>query len=98
MSQKVAYSCDVCLVEKKEVNHWLVSEESKVGIDFHTWGWAEREGKLEPDGPNIIRHLCGQACCHRVLDDFLSRQREKWNPSDPTANTAALSYNEEVSG
>jgi hypothetical protein len=79
--ERVAYSCDVCEAEKKEVNHWLVSEESKVGIDFHTWEWAVREGRLTQDGPLKLRHLCGQACCHRLLDEFLSRQQLK-----PVAN------------
>lgn len=97
MSQKLAFSCDVCGAEKKEVNHWLVSDESNVGIDFHTWEWAVREGQLDVEEakPIIRRHLCGQACCHRLLDEFLSRQQVK---AKPIASFEALQYPELASG
>jgi hypothetical protein len=93
---QVAYSCDVCGTPKKECNHWFISEECKVGIDFHTWDWAVREGQLENDGPNILRHLCSQGCCVQVLDGFLSKQKARWQ--QPVAVTGETSYTEDARG
>jgi hypothetical protein len=57
-----------------ESNHWFIAEKTKVGVHFHTWDWAIREGQLDEEG---IDHLCGQGCCHRVLDGYLSEMVEK---------------------
>lgn len=78
--RETAYNCDVCGVHKKEVNHWLVSVEHLQRIWFYPWEAAEWEGALYGDSATV-KHLCGQACCQRVLDDFLSRQRAKWEPA-----------------
>jgi hypothetical protein len=66
-----SYKCDVCGVEKKVANHWFIAEMTNVGIHFHTWEWAVRECQLDEER---VRHLCGQACAHKMLDEFLGKR------------------------
>lgn len=58
-------TCDACGIERKEVNHWFEA--------------YEHEGELRIRGLNPtkttragLRHLCGQTCLHRLVDDFLA--------------------------
>ena len=63
-----AISCDVCGTEKRQTNHWFVvydqGEELRVGT------WSSRN-RLRPG----TRHLCGQTCLHKLLDEFLARSQ-----------------------
>jgi hypothetical protein len=62
-------SCDVCGQPKGATNHWLIAitdpHPGTVGIAF---------GKLgqEVGDPDFkLEHLCGQACAHKRLSQWL---------------------------
>lgn len=69
MSTKVAFTCDVCGAERKETNHWFVVEVTNRGFHLHDWAWAVRECEIDKQG---VKHVCGQACAHKLLDEFMS--------------------------
>jgi len=60
-----AISCDVCGAEKKQTNHWFVAYAH--GGELRVTGW---------NGPSRMRagskHLCGQTCLHKLLDEFIA--------------------------
>ena len=60
-----AISCDVCGAEKKQTNHWFVAYT------------REGELRMSPFDPAArlrsgTRHLCGQTCLHKLLDEFFA--------------------------
>jgi len=59
-------SCDICKSEKKHSNHWFVAFEQ--GAELRLAGWNSRY-RTRPGA----RHLCGQACVYRLMDDFMAR-------------------------
>ena len=59
-------SCDICKSEKKQSNHWFVAYEQ--GMELRLCGWSSRY-RTRPGA----KHLCGQACLYRLLDDFMAR-------------------------
>lgn len=61
-----AISCDVCGTEKKQTNHWFVAYEA--GGELRVSGWNSRN-RLRPG----TKHLCGQTCLHKLMDDFMAR-------------------------
>ena len=61
-----AVSCDVCGTEKKETNHWFVAYET--AGELRVSGWNSRN-RLRAGS----KHLCGQACLHKLADDFMAR-------------------------
>jgi len=61
-----AISCDICGNEKKQTNHWFVAYEQ--GGELRVSGWSSRN-RLRPG----TRHLCGQICLHKLVDDFMAR-------------------------
>jgi hypothetical protein len=61
-----AISCDICATEKKQTNHWFVAYES--GGELRVSGWSSRN-RLRPGS----KHLCGQTCLHKLVDDFMAR-------------------------
>jgi len=61
-----AISCDVCGTEKKQTNHWFVAYEQ--GGELRVSGWSSRN-RLRAGS----KHLCGQACLHKLADDFMER-------------------------
>ena len=64
-----AISCDICGTEKKQTNHWFVASES--GGELRVSGWNSRN-RLRPGS----KHLCGQTCLHKLVDDFMARTLE----------------------
>lgn len=64
-----AISCDICGAEKKQTNHWFVVCEQ--GGELRVSGWSSRN-RLRAGS----KHLCGQTCLHKLLDDFLARTIE----------------------
>lgn len=61
-----AITCDLCGTERKQTNHWFVA--------------YDQEGEVRVSGLNSlnrqrpgIMHLCGQACVHKLLDEFMAR-------------------------
>jgi hypothetical protein len=61
-----AISCDICASEKKQTNHWFVAYEQ--GGELRVTGWGARN-RLRPG----TKHLCGQTCLHKLVDDFMAR-------------------------
>jgi hypothetical protein len=61
-----AISCDICGTEKKQTNHWFVAYDQ--GGELRVSGWNSRN-RLRPGS----RHLCGQTCLHKLVDDFMAK-------------------------
>ena len=69
MSQSNVITCDVCGRQKQETNHWFVaihdSHDEAMGICF---GPHDDE---EYSPSSVVEHICGQACAHTRLSQFL---------------------------
>lgn len=61
-----AISCDICAAEKKQTNHWFVAYE--LNGELRIGGWSSRN-RLRAGS----KHLCGQTCLHKLVDDFMAR-------------------------
>lgn len=61
-----AISCDICGAEKRQTNHWFVAYEQ--GGELRVSGWTSRN-RSRPGS----KHLCGQTCMHKLVDDFMAR-------------------------
>ena len=61
-----AISCDICAAEKKQTNHWFVAYE--MAGELRISGWNSRN-RLRANS----KHLCGQTCLHKLVDDFMAR-------------------------
>jgi hypothetical protein len=61
-----AISCDICGTEKKQTNHWFVAYDQ--GGELRVSGWNTRN-RLRPGS----KHLCGQTCLHKLVDDFMAK-------------------------
>ncbi len=53
-------------MEKKQTNHWFVAYDQ--GGELRVSGWNSRN-RLRPGS----KHLCGQTCLHKLVDDFMAR-------------------------
>ena len=58
-------TCDICGVHKFEANHWFMVVENKGSLKISPWGVPN---SMRPQ----MKHLCGQKCVHRFVDDFLA--------------------------
>ena len=61
-----AISCDICGVEMQHTNHWFVAYDQ--GAELRVSGWSA--GKRLRAG---AKHLCGQTCLHKLVDEFMAR-------------------------
>ena len=61
-----AISCDICGTEKKQTNHWFVAYDQ--GGELRVSGWGSRN-RTRPGA----KHLCGQTCLHKLVDDFMAK-------------------------
>jgi hypothetical protein len=61
-----AISCDICGAEKKQTNHWFVASDQ--GGELRVSGWNSRN-RLRAGS----KHLCGQTCMHKLVDEFMAR-------------------------
>jgi hypothetical protein len=73
MPRAITYNCDICGAQRKEANHWFVVYPVGEGITFLDWKRAIRSGRLDITGVSFI---CGQACAHKLLDQFLNPTSE----------------------
>jgi hypothetical protein len=55
-------------------NHWFVVYDR--GTEFRMSRWNART-RLRPDA----RHLCGQTCLHKLVDEFMARTLSERSPS-----------------
>jgi len=80
-----AISCDICGTEKKQTNHWFVAYDH--GGELRLSGWVSRN-RLRPGS----KHLCGQTCLHKLVDDFMAKAlavRPEKGPEEEEAATVA---------
>jgi hypothetical protein len=68
-------------MEMKQTNHWFVAYEQ--GRELRVSGWNSRN-RLRPGS----KHLCGQTCLHKLVDDFMARAL---TASGPQATAGAAS-------
>ena len=61
-----AVSCDICATEKQHTNHWFVASEQ--GGELRISAWNSRASLRAG-----AKHLCGQICLHKLVDDFMAR-------------------------
>ncbi len=61
-----AISCDICAREMQNPNHWFVAYDSGAELRVIRWGFRSR---LRASA----RHLCGQTCLHKLVDEFMAR-------------------------
>jgi hypothetical protein len=61
-----AISCDICGRDKQQTNHWFVVYEH--GRELRISGWSSQV-RMSPKA----KHLCGQTCLHKLVDDFMAR-------------------------
>jgi len=52
--------------KKKQTNHWFVAYDQ--GGELRVSGWNTRN-RLRPGS----KHLCGQTCLHKLVDDFMAK-------------------------
>lgn len=78
-----AISCDICGAEKKQTNHWFVAYEQ--AGELRVSGWSSRN-RLKADS----KHLCGQACLHKLADDFMVRVIGEKAATRPQAETEEM--------
>jgi hypothetical protein len=57
--------CDICGEEKEQTNHWFVAYTENG--DFHI-SVLNPSKSVNP----VAKHLCGQNCMHKMLDEFLT--------------------------
>ena len=60
-----AISCDICGAEKRQTNHWFVAY-AQAG-ELRVAGW-KAGGRMRAGA----KHLCGQTCLHKLLDEFIA--------------------------
>lgn len=78
-----AISCDICGTEKRQTNHWFVATEKAGELRITGFGAQTRR---RPG----TKHLCGQTCLNKLLDEFISRTIAGTHTSrDETAQPSA---------
>jgi hypothetical protein len=75
-------------MEKKQTNHWFVAYDQ--GVELRVSGWSSRN-RLRPGS----KHLCGQTCLHKLVDDFMARALTARAPQ-AAENDAANKVRDEV--
>lgn len=75
-------SCDICKCEKKQLNHWFVAYEQ--GLELRVGGWNSRY-RMRPES----KHVCGQACLYKLMDEFLARVIQESKPAQIEAERTA---------
>lgn len=76
-----AISCDLCGTEMQNPTHWFVAYDQ--GAELRVSGWNTR-CRLRAGA----KHLCGQTCLHKLVDDFMARTLSARSPS--AANKVAM--------
>ena len=77
-----AISCDICGTEKQLTNHWFVAYDQ--GGELRVSGWNSRN-RLRAGA----KHLCGQICLHKLVDDFMARTLSARVPAAAAPKAAA---------
>ena len=61
-----AISCDLCGAEMLHPNHWFAASDQGPELRVSTW---DKRSRLRPGA----KHLCGQTCLHKLVDEFTAR-------------------------
>lgn len=61
-----AISCDICGTDMQQTNHWFVAYNQRGEIRVAAWNSRTRLR-------SGAKHLCGQTCLHKLVDEFLVR-------------------------
>lgn len=69
MSIKLVPNCDVCGVDKKVVNHWILVSVLETGITFEPWD------DYEANSNDRLKHICGVSCAATLLSQTLDGWR-----------------------
>lgn len=69
-----AISCDICGAEKRQTNHWFVAYAH--GGELRVTGWKV-SSRLRAGS----KHLCGQTCLHKLVDEFIAGTMVSRSPS-----------------
>lgn len=69
MSIRMVPSCDVCGVDKKQVNHWFLASPTAEGITFKPWD--DQEAGFN----DRLKHICGVSCAATILSQTLDGWR-----------------------
>ena len=67
-------TCDVCGENNLDTHHWFMALEHKGTIKIAFWGKLNTRSSM--------KHLCGQTCVHRFVDNFLAGQPDSGIESD----------------
>ena len=65
-----AISCDICGTEMLHPNHWFAASDQGLELRVSTW---DKRSRLRPRA----KHLCGQTCLHKLVDEFTARARNQ---------------------
>jgi hypothetical protein len=60
-----AISCEICGAQRRETNHWFIAYEQSGELRVSDWN---SQRLLSPG----TKHLCGENCLHKLLDEFLA--------------------------
>ncbi len=61
-----AISCDICGTDKQQTNHWFVAYDQSGELRISGWN---SQSRLRAGA----KHLCGQTCLHKLVDDFMAK-------------------------
>ncbi len=61
-----AISCDICGTDKQQTNHWFVAYDQNGELRISDWN---SQSRLRAGA----KHLCGQTCLHKLVDEFMAR-------------------------
>jgi len=73
-----AISCDICGAEKRQTNHWFVAYAH--GGELRVTGWTANKRMRAGS-----KHLCGQTCLHKLVDEFIAGNMSSRVPPAPEA-------------
>jgi hypothetical protein len=78
-----AINCDMCGTERVEpTSHWFVADE--VGGELRLRAWESPKGARKN-----MKHLCGQKCVQRLMDNFTASIMAGLQGKQQTRETAA---------
>lgn len=73
-----AISCDICGTDKQQTNHWFIAFDQ--GAELRISGFNAKDRFRSG-----AKHLCGQTCLHKLVDEFMARTIAKKTPAAETA-------------
>jgi hypothetical protein len=82
-------ACDVCGVVKQPSNHWWYVDIQVISLNDGDYFTMRSWDDLAEDRSKPFKHICGQACAIRLLNEFMDGGKGeillKYDPQ-PTAD------------